>query len=122
MAKKSLKTSDRKRDQHDAAYSDHINHREAPIASAGADIVHAQVTSRPLNEFVQKASLRTTDIYDWKTGTIQRKALDVMENAVRHQDTLHIRTVTSGRHDKKEDSRESLPACVQSSGRRLRGY
>lgn len=127
MANKSLKTSDRKPSgvTHNDAYSK-IRHREDCLSTIGDHSVHAQVNSRTLNSMVESASLRTTPVYNWETGTFSDKKMDVLDNARRHITSLKTCTVTSGRHDKKDDTNKlygvgmAVPSVTTS--RRKRGY
>ena len=78
---------------------DRVYRREI-CAGTTADGTHitAMSNSKPLSSFVESASLRTTQRYDWQTGTVKTEQLDVLDNARRNITNLHVRPVTNGRH------------------------
>ena len=96
---------------HKAAY-DRIRHREQCLATTHDDMaVHAQVNSIPLSSVVESASVRTVDEYDWKTGQMKKRSLDVIENAKRNINTLKVHPVTNARHDEVDKNEKGVPMC-----------
>lgn len=65
--------------------------------------VYAQTSARPLNDFVESASVRSVVNYDWRSGQYKRKELDIVENGRRNINSLCIRPVTNGRHVPSEE-------------------
>jgi hypothetical protein len=58
----------------------------------------------PLNTWVDPASVRTHQRYDWRTGTMETIHADVLDNARSHMARLKTRTVTSARtHPDRDD-------------------
>lgn len=70
--------------------------------TSNGDHTSIPINSKPLSSFVESASLRTTQRYDWQTGTVKTEQLDVLDNARRSMSTLCIRPVTNGRHMESE--------------------
>jgi hypothetical protein len=82
---------------HTKAY-DRVHHREQCLSMTRDDsTVHAQVNSRPLSSMIESGSVRTTERYDWKTGTMRKESLDVIDNAKRNINTLKVHPVTNAR-------------------------
>lgn len=98
MAKiKSTLTGGSGRVNHNKA-NDHIRHREDCVGTTrDGTHVFAQVNSRHVNTLVESASLRETSNYDWKTGKITKKKLDVVENARQNMAYLNVHPVTNAR-------------------------
>ena len=86
-----------------------IHRREGCIGVTSRSESYAQVNSRPLNEFVQKASLRQEEAYDYKTGMFVKRDMDILTNAQRQVNTLRIKTVTSGRQERQKDKEKKYP-------------
>jgi len=79
-----------------------VNHAMADKRAYRRDIplgdINVPANSHPLSSMVESASLRSTERYDWQTGTFKREQLDVVDNARRNINTLKIRPVTNARH------------------------
>ena len=100
MAK--IKSAGRPVVNHDAA-DKRVYRRELCMGdTANGDHTSVSVNSKPLSSFVESASLRTTQRYDWATGTVRTEQLDVLDNARRNITCLHVRPVTNGRHMESE--------------------
>lgn len=95
-----------------------IYRSESCMGGAGDTLVYAQTNCRPLSSVIEKASVRTVDIYDWKTGTMKEKALDLVTNAKANINTPCIHPVTNARAREKEKNEYGSMAnpCCYGSG------
>ena len=95
--------------------SDRIRHREECVGTTRDNTtVHTQTNSRPLSSMIESASVRTVGEYDWKTGTMKKRSLDVISNAKRNINTLKVHPVTNARNyedDKPSGGMGASPCC-----------
>lgn len=80
-------------------------HRSESCAGTTRDGQHVYVQSncKPLDSMIETASVRTQDVYEWKTGTMAKKKLDVLANAKRNINTLCVHPVTNARSRTKDE-------------------
>jgi hypothetical protein len=91
-----------------------IHRSEVCAGGAGDTLVHVQSNSKSLNSMIESASVRDQDVYDWKTGTMTKKKLDVLANARRNINTLCVHPVTNARAREDEKSgMGSSPTCCE---------
>ena len=83
---------------------DRVYRRQVSIGTT-ADGTHCYdaTNSHPLSSLVEDASIRTTDRYDWATGTMHKEKIDILSNAKANINTLKVRPVTNARHYEEPD-------------------
>ena len=83
---------------------DRVYRRQVSIGTT-ADGTHCYdaTNSHPLSSMIEDASVRTTDRYDWATGTMHKEKIDILSNAKANINTLKVRPVTNARHYEEPD-------------------
>jgi hypothetical protein len=112
-------------DFHSKAYAA-VHHRDICSGSTrDGTHVPVPVNSHTLDSMVEQDSLRTTNVYDYQTGTFSQRKLDIVENARANINRLKIHPVTNGRHEESEKMPTwgvmATPAPAAGRNRRKRG-
>lgn len=88
---------------HDKAYKSIHSREECAATTRSGAKVEIQTNSHPLASVVENASLRTERVYDWRKGTSDNRAMDVLTNAQRQISRAKICPVTNGRRRNSKD-------------------
>lgn len=127
MAKIKTKTSAGSRDQSKQVYSriHHLSRELGPTCSTPGEPTTIQTNARPLEAFIPKSQLRTTERYEWdeKKGkpVTRHDPVDVIEHAQRHVSRLKLgNPATSGERQRYREA--EAEARSKSSGNKNKGF
>jgi hypothetical protein len=81
---------------------------EVCAGGAGNATVHVNSNSHPLDTMIERGSLREVDEYDYATGKMRKRPLDVLSNARESMARLKTYPVTTARQY-EEDSKPRYP-------------